>query len=81
MVYIRSRESCEALAVKLGCDHYYSGIMDESERRATLQRWVSGDGENRWIVAITGLGTGVDIPGIVIVVHIEQPYRLVDFVQ
>ena len=32
-------------------------------------------------MATTGLGTGVDIPGIVAVVHMEQPYGLVDFVQ
>ena len=81
VVYVRSREGCEALAVKLGCEYYHSGIVDESERRATLQRWASGDAANRWIVATTGLGTGVDIPGIVAVVHMEQPYGLVDFVQ
>ncbi|KEF50779.1 uncharacterized protein A1O9_13169 [Exophiala aquamarina CBS 119918] len=81
VVYVRSRESCKALAVKLGCDYYHSGIADESERQATLQRWATGAGENRWIVATTGLGTGVDIPGIVAVVHMEQPYGLVDFVQ
>ncbi|KAK1838378.1 hypothetical protein CCHR01_18994, partial [Colletotrichum chrysophilum] len=31
--------------------------------------------------ATTGLGTGVDIEGIVVVIHAEQPYGLVDFVQ
>jgi hypothetical protein len=36
---------------------------------------------SRWIVATTGLGTGVDIKGIVAIVHAEQPYGLVDFVQ
>ncbi|KAI3317262.1 hypothetical protein HD806DRAFT_492673 [Xylariaceae sp. AK1471] len=43
------------------------------------------DGERekatRWIVATTGLGTGVDIRGIVAVLHAEAPYGLVDFVQ
>lgn len=81
VVYVRSRVSCIALAVKLGCNYYYSGVVEESQRRAILQRWASGEGENRWIVATTGLGTGVDIPGIVAVVHMEQPYGLVDFVQ
>jgi hypothetical protein len=81
VVYVRSRTSCEALAVKLGCMYHHSGIVDESERHATLQRWARGEGANRWIVATTGLGTGVDIPGIVAVVHMEQPYGLVDFIQ
>jgi superfamily II DNA helicase RecQ len=30
---------------------------------------------------MTGLGTGIDIEGIIAVVHMEQPYGLVDFVQ
>ena len=55
--------------------------MDESERLTTLKKWVDGTGGNRWITATTGLGTGVDIKGIVGVVHMEQPYGIVDFVQ
>src|SRR4029453_18882599 len=31
--------------------------------------------------ATTGLGTGIDIEGITAVVHVEQPYGLVDFLQ
>jgi superfamily II DNA helicase RecQ len=81
VVYVRSRAGCEELAARLGCDYYHSNIVAADERRATLQRWADGEGENRWIVATAGLGTGVDIPGIVGVVHMEQPYGLVDFVQ
>ncbi len=33
------------------------------------------------MTATTGLGTGVDIPGIVGVIHMEQPYGMVDFIQ
>ena len=80
VVYCRSRTACEALAEKLGCDFYHSGVV-ESERQARLQRWIEGGGGNRWMVATTGLGTGVDIKGIVGVVHMEQPYGIVDFVQ
>ena len=32
-------------------------------------------------MAISALGTGIDIGGIVAVVHMEQPWGLVDFVQ
>jgi superfamily II DNA helicase RecQ len=81
VIYCRSRAACQELADKLGCDFYHSGIMDESERLAQLKKWVDGTGGNRWITATTGLGTGVDIKGIVGVVHMEQPYGIVDFVQ
>ena len=47
-----------------------------------LQRWVAREpGISRWIVASSALGTGIDIGGIVGVVHMEQPWGLVDFVQ
>ena len=81
VVYCRSRASCERLAEKLGCDFYHSGIADGARRQAILRAWSTSAGGNRWIVATTGLGTGIDIPGIVGVVHMEQPYGLVDFVQ
>jgi superfamily II DNA or RNA helicase len=81
VVYCRSRTACQDLADKLGCEFYHSGITDEGERREKLKKWVNGTGGNRWITATTGLGTGVDIRGIVGVVHMEQPYGIVDFVQ
>jgi superfamily II DNA helicase RecQ len=45
-----------------------------------LEEWLTGK-SSRWITATTGLGTGIDIPGIVVVVHMEAPWGLVDFVQ
>ena len=81
VVYCRSKEDCELLAEKLGCDFYHAGITDEKVRKERLQRWIKGEGNNRWIVATTALGTGIDIPGVVGIVHMEQPYGLVDFVQ
>jgi Helicase conserved C-terminal domain len=81
VIYCRSRPACERIAAKVGCDFYHSGIVDTQERQRRLGCWVTGTGGNRWIVATTGLGTGIDIPGIVGVIHMEQPYGLVDFIQ
>ena len=83
VIYCRTKKQCEALAGKLGCPFYHAGIEDKSRRRAILQEWAraTGEGPGRWIVATTGLGTGIDIGGIVGVIHVEQPYGLVDFVQ
>jgi superfamily II DNA helicase RecQ len=41
----------------------------------------SGSGSGRWIVATGALGTGVNIEGIVYIVHVDRPYRLTSFVQ
>lgn len=67
------------MAEELGCGVHHSG-MTEKDRYEARTAWIEGRA-SRWIVATTGLGTGVDIEGIVAVVHIEQPYGLVDFVQ
>ncbi|KAF3769392.1 P-loop containing nucleoside triphosphate hydrolase protein [Cryphonectria parasitica EP155] len=80
VVYCRLRQQCTAVAEELGCSFHHSG-MSEEERRAACEAWAAGQGPHRWITATTGLGTGVDIEGIVAVVHMELPYGLVDFVQ
>ena len=49
-------------------------------REERLWQWAEGQSSSRWIAATTGLGIGVDIQGIMAVIYIEQPYRLVDFV-
>jgi superfamily II DNA or RNA helicase len=79
VVYCRSKARCETLAEEMGCDFHHSD-MDEQRRREVRDGWAGGGG-HRWIVATTGLGTGIDIEGIVAVVHMEQPFGLVDFVQ
>lgn len=79
VIYCRSRGQCEAMAEAIGCGVHHSG-MTEKDRYEARMAWIEGRA-SRWIVATTGLGTGVDIAGIVAVVHVEQPYGLVDFVQ
>lgn len=79
VVYCRSRGQCVATAEAIGCDAHHSG-MDEKEREEARQVWAEGRG-HQWIVATSGLGTGIDIEGIVAVVHMERPWGLVDFVQ
>ncbi|KJZ69995.1 hypothetical protein HIM_10606 [Hirsutella minnesotensis 3608] len=79
VVYCRSKRQCEALAEEIGCDFHHSDLTEE-RRREARERWAGGQG-HRWITATSGLGTGIDIAGIVAVIHAEQPYGLVDFVQ
>ncbi|KAK7570607.1 hypothetical protein V3481_019154 [Fusarium oxysporum f. sp. vasinfectum] len=51
------------------------------DQAVALQDWVDGQDGQRWIAATTGLGTGVDIKGIIGVIHTGLPFGLVDFVQ
>ncbi len=80
VVYCRSKLKSETLAEAIGCRFYHSEL-EGSVRQRVLAEWSRGGSESRWIVATTGLGTGIDIGGIVAIIHAEQPYGLVDFVQ
>jgi hypothetical protein len=80
VVYCRSIKECERLAARAGCGHYH-GRMTSADKAAALQAWCDGEGGQRWIVATTGLGTGVDIKELVAIIHMRQPYGMVDFGQ
>ncbi|KAK3617520.1 hypothetical protein LTR56_024514 [Elasticomyces elasticus] len=75
VVYCRSRNQCEQLAQELECAYYHAGAVDNQER---LTRWLETGG---LIVATSALGTGVDVPGIVFVLHVDVPYGMIDFAQ
>ena len=77
VVYCRSRDQCEEMAQNLGCGFYHAG-MDAEDRADQVKRWVDN---GRLIVATSALGTGVDYPGIVYVLHIGVPYGMIDFAQ
>lgn len=75
VVYSLSRDFCASLAAQLGCHHYHAGVHDRAER---LEQWVR---EGGLIVATSALGTGVDIPGIVFILHVDIPFSMIDFAQ
>ncbi|KFZ17020.1 hypothetical protein V502_04795 [Pseudogymnoascus sp. VKM F-4520 (FW-2644)] len=62
------RDSPSDIAIKARAD-------DEGE---LLQQWISGEGG--WIVATRALGIGINIEGIVRIIHVSQPYGLTSFV-
>ena len=75
VVYSRRRKQCEDLAEELGCAYYHAAAVDNEER---LAAWLEHGG---LIVATSALGTGVDFPGIVFVLHVDVPYGMIDFAQ
>jgi superfamily II DNA helicase RecQ len=75
VVYCLSKAQCEQIAEQLGCAHYHAGVDDRAER---LEEWVE---EGGLIVATSALGTGVDFPGIVYILHVGMPWSMTDFAQ
>ena len=76
VVFCRSRLTCERMAEKLECRLYHRTLEAKEESLAT---WV--DGSEKIMIATSALGTGVDIDGIRIVVHIGRPHGIMDYVQ
>ena len=66
-MYCRSKQQCEELAKALRCACYHASDMERAE---WLKQWLLDRG---LIVATSALGTGVDFPGIVYILHVGMP--------
>jgi len=75
VVYVRSYRTGKMMSEALQCPFYKAKADDKSE---ILQAWMHSSG---WIVATGALGTGINIEGIIYVVHVDRPYGLTSFVQ
>jgi superfamily II DNA helicase RecQ len=75
VIYSNSKVQCEEIARELNCLYYHAEVIDRAER---LEEWVK---EGGWIVATSALGTGVDFPGVVFVLHVGMPWSMIDFAQ
>ncbi len=76
IVYCRSRAKCKSLASLLSCSFYFAESESNTE---ALRTWLEGD--NQWITATGSLGTGVNLGNVDIVVHVDRPYGLIDYIQ
>ena len=75
VVYCRMKSECEELASELRCSFFYAGAVSNED---VLEKWKT---EGGCVVATSALGTGVNYPGIEMVVHAGMPYGLIDFAQ
>lgn len=75
VIYCSSKAQCEELARELNCGFYHAGVVDRAER---LEAWLEDGG---LIVATSALGTGVDFPGIIFILHVGMPWSMIDFAQ
>ena len=76
IIYVRSYAYGESVAEEIDCPFYKATATDKQE---LLEQWASGSGG--WIVATGALGTGIDIPGVVYIIHLGRPYGLTSFMQ
>jgi superfamily II DNA helicase RecQ len=84
VIYYTSHAKCKALARQLGCHYYYGNPKDSdahflTQREVGFQAWLQG--ESPYIVTIVALGTGINMPGITHVVHLEAPHSIIDYAQ
>ncbi|KAF2179188.1 P-loop containing nucleoside triphosphate hydrolase protein [Zopfia rhizophila CBS 207.26] len=75
VVYCNGKEQCEEIAAELDCAYYHADVVDRAER---LEEWVE---EGGFIVATSALGTGVDFPAIVFILHVGMPWSMIDYAQ
>ena len=75
IVYCSSRQSCQDLATAIACPAYHA---QTDQREAVLQDWGRSGG---LIVATSALGTGVDIPNVLAIIHIDLPWSTIDYAQ
>jgi superfamily II DNA helicase RecQ len=73
LVFCRSRGECETWARRWNCDYYHSQTENKSE---VLEMWTSG-----LLFATGSLGAGVDIMNIKTIIHVGEPYGMIDYDQ
>ena len=76
VIYVRSYAQGERVAEEMDCPFYKATATDKHE---LLEQWAGGRGG--WIVATGALETGIDIPGVVYIIHLGRPYGLTSFMQ
>ena len=75
VIYVRDYRTGQAISEALQCPFYKATADDKVE---VLEEWKHRGG---WIVATGALGTGINIEGILYVIHVDRPYGLTSYVQ
>ena len=84
VIYYTSYAKCKVLAQQLSCYYYYGNPKDNdayflAQREVGFQAWLRG--EAPYIVATAALGTGINVPGITHVVHLEALHNIINYTQ
>ena len=81
IVFVRSRTDAEEAAKRLQATFYHREIGSVEEKEARLRAWISGESGSPFLVGTTAAGSGVDYAHVRWVIHLEDPYGLVDYAQ
>ena len=81
MVFVRSCADAEAVAESIGCLCYHRDIGSIEEKEVRLNTWMSGESGSPFLACTTAAGPGVDYPHVRWVIHLEDPYGLIDYAQ
>ena len=83
IVYCATRSECTALLERirapLPCVSSYHRGMDAEEREASDLAWRSG--QSKIMLATCAFGTGIDFPGVRLVVHVGHSSSILDYAQ
>lgn len=74
-VYCNGKASRERLTTALSCSYYHAEVPSRAEQ---LDRWLETGG---LIVATSSLGTRLDSPEMVFILHVVIPWSMIDFAQ
>jgi superfamily II DNA helicase RecQ len=80
IVYVRTRQEAQQLALLLDCDSYTAESGSAEEKRQLLAQWTKSP-SRPYMVATTALAEGFDYPHVRIVMNVNEPESLVIFAQ
>lgn len=78
IIFSRSKEGADSVAKKLNCSVSRTGLSAE-ELQENFENWLSG--KSVWMAATSGFSNGIDYSDVAVVIFMEPPYGLTDFVQ
>ncbi len=80
IIYIATWANADAVAKRLGCQHYYSDSGDEAVKAAALAGWIAGR-PSVVMMAMSTFGLGINYAHMRLVVHLGPPRSAIDFTQ
>ncbi|KAI6041171.1 hypothetical protein EDC04DRAFT_2893386 [Pisolithus marmoratus] len=82
LVFVPAVGMCMELARDTGWHHFVGNreAMTTTEQQAQYQAWIEGQGSNI-MVATSAFSTGNDYPHVCLMLHLDKPFDMLDYVQ
>ena len=79
IVYCGTVDRTKKISQALGCPAYYSGVGSAEKKDHILQQLITG--REQVFATTNALGLGIDRRSVRVVIHVDMPHRIEDFVQ